>query len=367
MRSSLLFCSSFKSVIESIKEQVTLSDIIGHYVDVKPLGASSSRQFTSLCPFHDDKNPSLRISDSKGLYYCFSCNNGGDVIKFVQEIEKISYQETMLKIVSLSGLNISLSQPKLSDPKNAYDMKRERLQEILLRASDFYVAKLSSPQSGGQARSYLKSRKLSAKSAYQFQIGFAPYNANNFEDSLVYNLTCQGFKLDELVAAGLILANSNETLTRLSELFTKYNNSSSPIHSCFSDKNFQSLIKDVHDRFHNRLMIPIRDYRGIIIGFGGRLLETNSLTANSKFTKYPKYLNSPETIVFKKGYSLFGIDLAKIALQSSTSSEFSPYGIVLVEGYFDVMTLHDCGVKNVVGVLGTAISKEQVIIIDICC
>lgn len=348
---------SFRDVTDRVKEQAILSELISKYIEVKPVIGGGTGSFVSLCPFHDDKNPSLRISDIKRLYHCFSCNAGGDVISFVKEFEKLSYKEAVLKIIKLENLDIELQPNDPTSDKdfdwglNDIDLKRDRLQKILNKAADFYTSKLIQDVRAGGARSYLKSRVLSAKTVYLFQLGYAPsFSANTkWTDTLVGNLTAQGFLLEDIIESGLAICKSDTTLMKFSSILKK-DFSSKRIFN-IQEAEYSSYSRDIYERFRDRLMIPIKDHRSIITGFGGRLISLQTQDVKN----IPKYLNSPDSILFKKGSGLFGIDNAKRALGISSCP-----GALLVEGYFDVMSLHDCDVKYAVGVLGTALSKEQV-------
>eukprot|EP01035_Chromulina_nebulosa_P019296 gene19296-25156_t len=313
------------TLFDSIKDKIRLSDVISNYVTIKSTGRQT---FKGLCPFHDDNNPSLSISDDKGLYHCFSCGAGGNVISFVRNIDQLSFRDAIKKIEELTGVELP------NDfIQNENQDAREKLYEILEKASLFYLDNLMNSPKAGQARSYLRDRGLSPSTVYRFSVGYASDGYVNFEDTATGNLTRQGYSVDDLIAAGITIAKSDSALESYKQQLLG-NNFSRPL--------------DVYDRFRDRVMIPIRDVQGRVIGFGGRILEKTHVHVTNR--SIAKYLNSPESVLFRKGHELFGLDIAK---RSSSDR------LVIVEGYFDVIALHDNGVSYSVASLGTALTKEQ--------
>ena len=327
-----------KKAVDMIHEQVVLSQIVGQFTSIKQNGPNS---FLCLCPFHSDSNPSMGISDDKGLYHCFSCGAGGDVIKFVREMEQLSFTEAIIKTLSLSGLGNASSLAALSSPADLQLSKEEieqfrrraRIEETLQRAADFYASKLLGDVKAGAARTHLINRRIRPQTAFRFQLGYAPAGGSA---SLTANLTASGFSIDELVSAGLTIKGDRDrplvggaaSAASLAAAAARNN----------AENNF--------DRFRDRLMVPIFNAQGKVVAFGGRLLEA---ATPSK----PKYMNSPETSIFKKSNTLFGFDVARKAIASEGVA-------VIVEGYFDVIALHDAGVETAVGAMGTSLTKEQI-------
>ena len=349
--SSRLYGVNIRKAKDFIKEKLVLSDIVSHYVD--KLHTTGTHTHQCLCPFHDDQNnPSMAISDDKGLYHCFSCEAGGDIIKFVQEIESLTFPEAVVKVLEVAnmgsiqelGLETDRTETGRVFTKNEmeYYRQKEQIEKSLNAAAAFYSTRLMSDPKAGNARSHLLDRSLSPATVFKFQLGYAPAAVPSSSEgrstkgftSLTQNLTASGYTIDELVSAGLTMKGDQ-----------KYKNKN-------GDNN-------VYDRFRERLMIPIFSPNGQVLGFGGRFLPPISNTVDGQKVeqkvdgrKIPKYLNSPETATFKKSTLLFGMNQAKRAIQTE--------GVcVIVEGYFDVIALHDVGIEYVVGAMGTAISPQQ--------
>lgn len=322
-----------KKAVDFIHERLVLSEIVSQYVEVRQNGPSS---FICTCPFHSDTNPSMGVSDDKGLYHCFSCGAGGDAIKFVREIEHLSFIEAIVKTLSLGGItnsseefglggsNSSSAGLKLSSQEAAIFRMRTRIELAMQKAADFYAARLLADPKAGGARSHLISRRIRPQTAFKYQLGYAPVGG---PFSLTANLTAEGFTIDELVIAGLtVKGDRNRTMPGVVQ--QKNPN---------AENNF--------DRFRDRLIVPIRNTQGAVVAFGGRLLEPST---SSK----PKYLNSPETPIFKKSSTLFGFDIARKAMSAEGMA-------VVVEGYLDVVALHDVGVETAVAAMGTMMTKDQ--------
>jgi DNA primase len=291
-------------VLEEIRQRLDIVEIISEHVALKKKG----RDYQGLCPFHDEKTPSFSVSPAKQAYYCFGCQAGGNAIKFLMEIQKTSFSETVLDLARRYQIPVQTLAP---EEKREYQRQlslREQLYEILAVAAQFYHHALFQPQ-GETARHYLKEkRRLSDQTIQTFQLGYAP---EGWEALYGYLVEQKNYPRSLVEEAGLIQARQQGS--------------------------------GHYDRFRNRLLIPIRDDRGRVIAFGGRALGAEE----------PKYLNSPETPLFSKGKILFGLDRAKKAIQKADRA-------IVVEGYFDVMALHGRGIENAVAALGTALSQEQV-------
>lgn len=323
-----IYSLDFRKAVGLIHEKVLISEIVSQFAKLKENGPCS---YTCLCPFHSDSNPSMVLSDDKGLYHCFSCAAGGDAIQFVRELEHLTFREAIVRVLNIAGLNNSPQSrlaPGVTDlifSSNELELlrRRTRIELALQKAAQFYSAKLLGDFRAGAARTHLINRRIRPQTAFKFQIGYAP--SGGFF-SVTSNLTKEGFHIDELVAAGLSVKSDIEQVTNFSSL----KNTSRGTH---------------FDRFRDRLMIPIRSSQGAVIAFGGRLLT-------SETPSKPKYLNSPETITFKKSHALFGFDLARKSIAEDKM-------VVIVEGYFDVIALHGVGIETAVGLMGTTLSKEQ--------
>ena len=285
------------SFIDELVARNPIEDVVGQYVTLK---RSGSNMF-GLCPFHGEKTASFSVAPDKGIYYCFGCHKGGGAINFMMELEGLSYPDAVRALAKRAGMEV----PEDEQYQNRY-RQQERLWALMKEAGRFFHAQLYAP-AGEQCRSYIASRGLSKNIVTQFGIGFAPDSWN----SLVTAMKQKGYTDQELIAADLV-----------------------------GEKNGR-----IYDRFRNRLMFPIIDVRGNVIGFGGRVLDDSK----------PKYLNSNETVIFNKRKNLFGMNFAKKTKQPN---------VILVEGNVDVVTLHQYGFDNAVASLGTSLTEEQVTLLS---
>jgi DNA primase len=289
--------------IEAIKERVDIVDVISEYVVLKKKG----KDYSGLCPFHDEKSPSFSVSPTKQVYYCFGCGQGGNTFKFLMELGKRSFGDVVLELANRYQVPIKTLEPEQKKELQRQLSQREQLYEILAVTTAFYQHVLYQPQ-GEKALNYLKEKRgLKPEIIQQFQLGYSP---EGWETLYRYLVEQKHYPLALVEQAGLIKAR-------------KTNNG-------------------YYDQFRDRLMIPIQDIQGRVIGFGSRTLGTDE----------PKYLNSPETPLFDKGKTLFGLDKAKNSIQKQDQA-------IVVEGYFDVIALHAAGFTHAIAALGTAFSKEQ--------
>jgi DNA primase len=287
--------------IAAIRERVSIEDVVGDYVQLRRAGADSLK---GLCPFHDEKSPSFHVRPNHGHFHCFGCGEGGDVYAFVQKIEHVSFVEAVELLADRVGHTISYTGAATSVQRDRGS--RSRLLAANAEALAFYVAALESAEAQ-PARKYLTERNFDADAARHFGCGFAPSGW----DSLTKHLLRKGFEFKELEAAGLSREGRR-----------------GPI-----------------DRFHRRLLWPIRTSAGEVIGFGARrLFDDDPMEA--------KYVNTPETLLYKKSGALFGIDLAKRDIAKGHQA-------VVVEGYTDVMAMHLSGVTTAVASCGTAFGDEH--------
>ncbi|GGK62360.1 DNA primase [Nocardia camponoti] len=287
--------------IAAIRERVRIEDVVGEYVALKRAGADSMK---GLCPFHDEKSPSFHVRPNHGLFHCFGCGEGGDVYKFLQQIEHIGFVESVEQMADRIGYQINYEGGGTSVQRDRGT--RARLVAANAAAHEFYVAKLREPEAAA-AHKYLTDRKFDGAAAQQFGCGYAPAGW----DTLTKHLLRKGFEFKELEAAGLSKQGKR-----------------GPI-----------------DRFHRRLLWPIRNLGGEVIGFGARKLYDDD-------TMPGKYVNTPETLLYKKSQVLFGLDHAKREIARGHQA-------VVVEGYTDVMAMHLAGVKTAVASCGTAFGEEH--------
>ncbi len=287
------------SFIERLRSHFLLSEIIGARIAIKKAG----REYHALCPFHNEKSPSFTINDEKNFYHCFGCGEHGDAISFLMKYERLTYPETIERLSSDAGIPM----PK-PDPIEARRADAEKtIHDVLDAAATWFEQQLAA---NALPQDYLKKRGLAADTQKQFRIGYAPDGRN----ALHQHLLKAGFPQPLQAQAGLIILPEGGGVP--------------------------------YDRFRGRVMFPIRNASGKIIAFGGRLIVD---TANSKL---PKYLNSPETAVFKKGEMLFNLDLAKRAARERNMA-------VVMEGYMDVVSTAQAGVDYAVATLGTAVTPEH--------
>ncbi|WP_431962947.1 DNA primase [Nocardia sp. bgisy134] len=291
--------------IAAIRERVRIEDVVGEYVALKRAGADSMK---GLCPFHDEKSPSFHVRPNHGLFHCFGCGEGGDVYKFLQKIEHIGFVEAVEQMADRIGYQINYEGGGTSVQRDRGT--RARLVAANAAAHEFYMARLREPEAEA-ARKYLTDRNFDGNAALQFGCGYAP----DGWDALTKYLLRKGFDFKELEAAGLSKQGKR-----------------GPI-----------------DRFHRRLLWPIRNLGGEVIGFGARKLFDDD-------TMPGKYVNTPETLLYKKSQVLFGLDHAKREIAKGRQA-------VVVEGYTDVMAMHLAGVKTAVASCGTAFGDEHMAIL----
>ncbi|MEO0352080.1 MAG: DNA primase [Cyanobacteria bacterium P01_A01_bin.15] len=290
--------------IDDVRQRADIVDVVSEHVVLKKQG----KDFTGLCPFHDDKSPSFSVSPSKQFYYCFSCGAGGNTFKFLMELGQQSFAEVVLDLARRYQVPVKTMEPAQQQEFQRKVTLREQLFEILTVTAKFYEHALY--QSAGlQALSYLREqRQFQDTTLKQFTLGYAPDGWQTLHGYLVEQ---KRYPVKLVAAAGLIVPNKSGT--------------------------------GYYDRFRDRIMVPIHDANGRMIGFGGRCL------GDAK----PKYLNSPETELFDKGKTLYGLDQAKGAIAKQDRA-------IVVEGYFDVIALHAAGITNAVASLGTALNAGQV-------
>lgn len=297
-----LFCYSFATMdpVQEIKQRLSISEVVRDYATLKP--GSGAGQFKAVCPFHDDHDPSLFINDRKGFAWCFACNTGGDIFNFVQKVENCSFPEALRLLAEKAGVKIENYTP----PNPKAEEHKERIFRLLGAAADFFEGELYRHE---KAQAILAKRKISEQVLLRFKIGFAP----DSDQVLQRALLDQGFSRKEMESAGLIVADERNP-------------------------------GETRDKFRNRLMFPIWNSRGEICGFGGRYIGESE--------KAPKYLNSPETEVYRKSDILYGYHFAKDAIREQKFA-------LLTEGYFDVLACVSEGFLNAVAVSGTAFTPAH--------
>ena len=285
------------SFLDELRDKVPLSTLIGRKVKLVRRG----HEYTGLCPFHHEKTASFTINDEKGFYHCFGCGAHGDVIRYLVEAEKMPFMEAVEHLAGLAGLKM----PEQNKEQRQFEEQRTNLTAIMEEACRFFQTQLFG-LSGKNAKEYLIKRGITGDVAKQFRLGYAPSGS-----ALTQHLQSKGFDIKECKKLGLVVQRSETNR--------------------------------LHDYFYDRVMFPILNRRKQVIGFGGRIMGKGE----------PKYLNSPETLLFHKGEQLYALPQAIETMRKKNEA-------LLVEGYMDVIALHSAGFKNAVAPLGTALTENQI-------
>ncbi len=283
--------------MEELKSRVGLAEVVGRRTKLTKKG----REYSGLCPFHNEKTPSFTVNEEKGFYHCFGCGANGDLIEFVKQTEGVSFPEAVERLAAVAGLPMPVERPE----EKARQQRAATLHEAMELAGKWFTAQLAS-QAGAVARQYLGRRQVSEEAVSSFRLGFAPNSRTALKEALI----ARGVSEGTLIEGGLIIK---------------------------PDEGRES-----YDRFRDRLMFPITDRRGRIIAFGGRALGEAPA----------KYLNSPETPLFHKGHVLYNMATAR-------QKAFDTGTVIVAEGYMDVIALSDAGFSQSVAPLGTAITEDQ--------
>ncbi|MCD1269564.1 DNA primase [Microbacterium sp. MEC084] len=291
--------------VEEVKARTNIADIVGERVALRSAGVGSLK---GLCPFHDEKSPSFHVRPQVGYYHCFGCGESGDVYTFLREMDHVTFTEAVERLAARIGYTLHYEDGGPAPETSG----RSRLFAANAAAAEFFRAQLMSPEAEA-ARRFLGERGFDAGAAAHFAVGYAPKGW----DSMLKALSAQGFTREELTTAGLVSTNQRG---------------------------------GVYDRFRGRLVWPIRDVTGQTVGFGARKLYDDD--------QGPKYLNTPETPIYKKAQVLYGLDLAKRDI-----SRGDPKRVVVVEGYTDVMACHLAGVTTAIATCGTAFGSEHVTVL----
>ncbi len=284
--------------LDELRARVTLSGVISRTTRLTKAG----REFKACCPFHNEKSPSFTVNDEKGFYHCFGCGAHGDVIRWMTDQRGLAFMDAIKELASEAGMEVPAPDPRAAEAAH----KRDTLHDVMQAAQDWFVESLHGP-GGAAARAYLDKRGITEHAAAQFGFGYAP------EDRQAMKAALARFPEDMLIEAGLRIKVDD---------------------------------RDPYDRFRGRLMLPIRDTRGRVIAFGGRILDSANKDA-------PKYLNSPDTPLFDKGRTLYNLHNAAPAARQSGR-------LIVVEGYMDVVALAAAGIVECVAPMGTALTETQI-------
>jgi len=285
-------------LLEEIRERCDIVEIVSEYVHLKPAG----RGFKGLCPFHNEKTPSFMVSPEKQLYHCFGCGEGGNIFNFIMKIEKIEFFEAVKMLATRSGVSLPVDEQK----ENRLNAQKERVYRLNDLAAKYYQQCLTRSKKGQKIIEYLQKRGINLRTIEKYKLGYAP-GGENF---LTIFLEKKGYRYAEMIKAGLTRRGKNGTYI---------------------------------DYFRNRIIFPIFNLRGEVAGFGGRVLDSS----------LPKYINSPETIIYKKGENLYNINFAKEEIRKKNQ-------VIIVEGYTDALIAQQYDFKNTLASLGTALTTKQV-------
>ncbi len=287
--------------VEQIKQKLNIVDVINRYVPLKKRG----RHYIACCPFHGEKTPSFTVSEELQIYKCFGCGKAGDAFNFLEEYEKIDFKEALEELAKLAG--VTLIKSTFIDNQNS---KKKLLIEINQEVAKFYNYILLAHPMGKEALDYIEKRGITKDTIKTFNIGFSPNDSNYISNFILK----KGYKINDLIDTGT-----------------------------FGKSNYGP---GLYDRFQGRLVFPLPDYRGHIVGFSGRILPS------TKNPNMAKYINSPETEIYHKSQMLFGLNLAKEAIRLENN-------VIVVEGEFDMVSPYQYGFKNIVALKGTAFTLEQ--------
>jgi DNA primase len=288
-----------EDVINQIRDRTDIVEVVGQHVSLTRAG----QNLKGLCPFHQEKSPSFTVSPSRQIFHCFGCGAGGNVFTFLTRITGASFPETVREL----GKKVGIEVEETASQAGPHAAQAVRIEQLNKAAADWFRGNLNDDQAGAEARAYLASRGMLPSTIERFGIGVAPPEW----DGLIKSLAKQGFAQNDLASAGLIIARDNGS--------------------------------GFYDRFRDRVIFTITDLRKRIVGFGGRVLGEGT----------PKYLNSPDTALFKKGQTLFALDVAREAVARTKT-------VIVVEGYFDAIALHQAGLTHTVATLGTALTSEHI-------
>jgi DNA primase len=300
--------------IDEIKNRLNIAEVIGEYIRLTKAGSNHK----ALCPFHNEKSPSFMVSEERGSWHCFGCGKGGDVLSFVMELEGVGFREALEQLASKAG--VELKRTMINDQGTMKNEKKDNLYKILELATKWYEKNLWEGRGREKILQYLRERGLNDQSIKKFRLGYAPDGWRNILEFLLK----KGYTVDEINKTGLLVDKS-------------VNNEQQTVNNT-SDRYY--------DRFRDRIMFPIQDILGRVVGYSARV-------APGSDEKNAKYINTPQTALYDKSKVLYGLNLAKMEIKKRNET-------VLVEGNTDVIAAHQAGFGNTVAVSGTALTEEQV-------
>lgn len=287
--------------ISEIKDGCSIVEVISDYISLKKSGVN----YKGLCPFHAEKTPSFIVNEEKKIFHCFGCGAGGNVFNFLMKFEHLSFPDAVKEAARRAGISLPLRMVEFKSEEKAEG--NAELLKINQSASDYFREILCTSKEGERGRKYLVKRGIDKGIAEEFKLGFAP----NRWDGLLTFLSDKGILREDLQQLGLVISREDR--------------------------------KGFYDRFRNRLIFPIADFKGRVVGFGGRAIEAEE----------PKYMNSPDSPVYTKGYHVYGLHVSLPSIHKTDQA-------IIVEGYFDLLSMYQHGIKNVVATLGTALTPHQI-------
>lgn len=304
-----------QEVINEVKNNVNILDVTSQYVDLQKRG----RNYFGYCPFHEERTPSFTVNEEKQIFHCFSCGRGGNVFRFLEEIEGYGFPEAVQKVAEQGNVTVNFDWSTFDNQANKtnYSESQSRLIQVHEELRQFYHYLLVNTENGGTGLDYLYQRGLSEETLTTYQIGLAPENGR----LAAQHLLNKGFTIDDLKDSGIFVGYDDE----------------------------------IRDRFAGRIMFPLRNVNGQTVGFSGRILPGSAFA--EKYSDAAKYLNSPETEIFEKNTFLFNLDIAKNEARKAKE-------IVLFEGFMDVIASNNVGVGNGVASMGTSLTENQIKVID---
>lgn len=309
----------FNSQIDEIKSRLDIIDVVGGYIKLQKAG----RNYKALCPLHNEKTPSFMVSPERQIWHCFGCNEGGDIFSFVMKMDGLEFGDALRMLAKKAGIVLKKQDPQLKT-------QRQRLYEICELATKFFEKQLWDSKTGAEIQTYLRERKLLDKTIKEWRLGYAPNNWHSLEEFLLN----KGYKYEEILQAGLIIKKEETT-------------------------------NNYYDRFRDRIIFPICDINGQVVGFSGRI---NPFSSDNKDLAMPtclpagmagrqaKYINSPQTFIYDKSRILYGLDKTKLQIRKENAC-------VIVEGNIDAIMSQQANIKNTVASSGTALTDHQLKII----
>ena len=295
----MIFLSEDK--ISEIKDGCSIVEVISDYISLKKSGVN----YKGLCPFHAEKTPSFIVNEEKKIFHCFGCGASGNVFNFLMKFEHLSFPDAVKEAARRAGISLPLRMDEFKSEEKAEG--NAELLKINQSASDYFKEILHTSKEGERGRKYLVKRGIDKGIAEEFKLGFAP----NRWDGVLTFLSDKGILREDLQRLGLVIPREDR--------------------------------KGFYDRFRNRLIFPIADFKGRVVGFGGRAIEAEE----------PKYMNSPDSPVYTKGYHVYGLHVSLPSIRKTDQA-------IIVEGYFDLLSMYQHGIKNVVATLGTALTPHQI-------